>query len=196
MSCICIAIVIVYLLFLPLLPVDPMTAGEDTVEYDYYVDDQTPTIELPGKQCPFPSPTYRLPFRIILALGIAATAITLIPILMHNLFSSPLIVVPYLPMLLRIITHQLALCPCPYAMLNYRVAVTLGSERGNFTLLQLHRNARQGKKSGDPTVPAIGIVTGRRGRHLPVCGGPGLCLLSVIYPLNHESRATPRLLAK
>ena len=70
--------------------------------------------------------------------------------------------------------HQLALRPCLSAMLSYRATITLGSERGKFTLLQLHRNARQGKESGDPTVPAIGIATGQQGRRvLPVCGVPG-----------------------
>ena len=39
-----------YLWFLPLfsLSIDPETA-DDTTEYDYVVDDQTPSIELPGK---------------------------------------------------------------------------------------------------------------------------------------------------
>jgi len=53
----------VYLLcFLPpLSPVDPAaTADYTTVEYDYYVDDRTPTVELPGKQCPITSPSYHL----------------------------------------------------------------------------------------------------------------------------------------
>ena len=42
-------------------------------------------------------------------------------------------------MLLRINTHLLALRPCPSAMLSYRAVITLGSERGNVTLLQLQR---------------------------------------------------------
>ena len=65
-----------YLLFLPPLssPVDPATAADDTAQYDYYVDDPTPTVELPGKQNPFPSSRYRLSVYIILALGIAAVA--------------------------------------------------------------------------------------------------------------------------
>ena len=57
-------------------------------------------------------------------------------------------------------------------------------------------DARQGKESGDPTVPAIGIATGRPGRHSPVYGRPGPWSLSAIYPLNHESRVTPRSLAR
>ena len=61
MSCICIAIITVYLLFLPpsYCPVDPATAVDASV-IDYVVDDRTPTVELPGKQCPFTSPIYRL----------------------------------------------------------------------------------------------------------------------------------------
>src|SRR3954464_1444284 len=42
-----------YLLFLPPLysPVDPTAAADYTAaEYDYFVDDPTPTVELPGKQ--------------------------------------------------------------------------------------------------------------------------------------------------
>src|ERR1041385_7759690 len=35
----------------PYSPVDPVAAADDTVaEYDYYIDDRTPTVELPGKQ--------------------------------------------------------------------------------------------------------------------------------------------------
>ena len=65
-----------YLLFLPpFLPVDPDTAADDTtVEYDYYVDDRTPTVELPSKQSPSHLPDITYLFRIILALGIAAAA--------------------------------------------------------------------------------------------------------------------------
>ena len=40
-------------------PVVPMT-DVDAPVIDYFVDDRTPTIELPGKQSHFPSPTYRL----------------------------------------------------------------------------------------------------------------------------------------
>src|ERR1041385_3699932 len=53
MSCICIAIIAVYLLFLPPFysPIDLVAAADYTAaEYDYYVDDPTPTVELPGKQ--------------------------------------------------------------------------------------------------------------------------------------------------
>ena len=48
-------------LFPPYSPVDPATTADYTsVDYDYFVDDRTPTVELPGKQCPFTSPTYHL----------------------------------------------------------------------------------------------------------------------------------------
>ena len=51
-----------YLLFSPpFLSVDPATAAVDTVaEHDYYVDVQPLATELPGKQCPIPSPRYHL----------------------------------------------------------------------------------------------------------------------------------------
>src|SRR4051812_1473207 len=66
----CIACMIaLYLLFPPplLSSVDPAaTADYTAAEYDYVVDDRTPTVELPGKQSHFPSPTYRLLFYIYL----------------------------------------------------------------------------------------------------------------------------------
>ena len=69
-----------YLLFLPpllLSPVDPAaTADYTAAEYDYVVDDRTPTVELPGKQShslPQISPT----FPYFLALGIVTAAATL-----------------------------------------------------------------------------------------------------------------------
>ena len=77
MSCICLYMLAVYLLCSspPLSPVDPAAAADyTTVEYDYFVDAPSTSTELPGKQSPFPSHRYRLPFCIILALGIAATA--------------------------------------------------------------------------------------------------------------------------
>src|SRR3954466_1525510 len=56
----CIACMIaLYLLFLPpfLSPVDPAaTADYTAAEYDYVVDDRTPTVELPGKQSHSPLP--------------------------------------------------------------------------------------------------------------------------------------------
>ena len=64
-----IVILAVYLLCSspPLSPVDPAAAADyTTVEYDYVPDDRTPTVELPGKQCPFTSPSYRLPVYIYL----------------------------------------------------------------------------------------------------------------------------------
>ena len=51
MSYICIAIIFVYLLFLPpLFSGRPCAAADDTIEFDYFVDDRTATTELPGKQ--------------------------------------------------------------------------------------------------------------------------------------------------
>ena len=65
-----IAMFALYLLFLlpPLLsPVDPAaTADYTAAAYDYVVDDRTTTLELPGKQSHFPSPSYRLLFCIYL----------------------------------------------------------------------------------------------------------------------------------
>ena len=76
MPCICIVycLLYIYCFFPPSSPVDPATTVDATAEYDYYVDDPTPIVELPGKQNPFPSPRYRLSVYIILALGIAAVA--------------------------------------------------------------------------------------------------------------------------
>ena len=97
MSCICIAIIAVYLLFLPpSSSVDPDTAADDTTEYDYYVDDCTPAVELPGKQSPSPLPDITYLFRTVLALGIVTAVITLVPILLHNLSLSPITVYPTL----------------------------------------------------------------------------------------------------
>ena len=58
------AMIVVYLLFLPPYSlVDPAATADYTVAvYDYVVDDSTPAVELPGKQCPFTSLIYRLPF--------------------------------------------------------------------------------------------------------------------------------------
>ena len=69
MSCISVAFVAMYLLFLPplSLPIDPETA-DDTAEYDYVVDDQTPSAELPGKQNPLDHPDIAYSFSLLLAL--------------------------------------------------------------------------------------------------------------------------------
>ena len=58
-----------YLLFLPppSLPIDPETA-DDTAEYDYVVDDQTPSAELPGKQNPVNHPDIAYSSSLLLAL--------------------------------------------------------------------------------------------------------------------------------
>src|SRR4051812_15561243 len=85
-------------------------------------------------------PRYRLSFSYFIALGIAAAAITLLLNLLHSLFLSPLLLYPtlsYAALVMQL--HQLALRPCQPAMLSYRAAITLGSERGKFILLQLHQ---------------------------------------------------------
>ena len=157
----CVAIIAVYLLFLPpSSPLDSNTTAADVPGYDYYVDDHTPIVELPGKQSPSPLPVITYLFRIIIALGIAAATVTLIPILMHNLFLSPLIIVTYLVLCRLEYYSSVGLRPCLSAMLSCRAAITLGSERGIVTLLQLQTDVRQGKESGDPTVPARGIAMG------------------------------------
>src|ERR1041385_7151660 len=65
--------------FIPLsFSADPVAAGDYTAaEYDYFVDDPAPSVELPGKQIhslPQISPT----FPYFLALGIVTTAATII----------------------------------------------------------------------------------------------------------------------
>src|SRR4051812_17939518 len=62
MPCICVTIVCIILTVSSpsFLPVDPSTATADAVGYDYLVDDPSATAELPGKQCPIPSPRYCL----------------------------------------------------------------------------------------------------------------------------------------
>ena len=72
MSFICIAIIVVYLLFLPhSYSIDLDTATTVDVDvYDYFVDDRTSTVELPGKQSHFPSADIAYLFRTFLALGI------------------------------------------------------------------------------------------------------------------------------
>ena len=50
-----------------LSPEDPAATVDYTAAaHDYVVDDRSTTIELPGKQSHFPSPTYRLLFYIYL----------------------------------------------------------------------------------------------------------------------------------
>ena len=72
----CVLYCALYLLFLPPLvcPIDSGTAAADVVEYDYFVDDRTTTVELSGKQSPFPLPHIAYLSVLILALGIAAAA--------------------------------------------------------------------------------------------------------------------------
>ena len=90
MSWICIALLPCIYCFSPLfLPIDVATAVGASPLFDYYVNDRTPTVELPGKQCPFTSPRYRLSIYVLsVALGIAAA--TLCPIQLHSLFLLPL----------------------------------------------------------------------------------------------------------
>src|SRR3954447_12035592 len=81
-----------YLLcFVPLyLSVDPAAAADYTAaEYDYVVDDRTPTVELPGKQSHSP-----LPHIVYLSIFICCTRHMLLlrynPIQLHSLSLSPL----------------------------------------------------------------------------------------------------------
>ena len=64
----------------------------------------------------------------------------------------------------------------------------------------LNHGGPKGKESGDPMVPARGIVTGHQGRRillsLVMGGRPGSCSLAVRYPVNYESRAFPRVPAR
>src|SRR3954471_16643089 len=93
MPCIACTIVCIYF-FSPLLlsPVDPAAIADYTAtEYDYVVDDRTPTVELPGKQSHFPSPTYRLLFYILsVALGICCCYDSIL-FQLHSLSLSPLV---------------------------------------------------------------------------------------------------------
>ena len=69
MSSIPVALFAMYLLFLPppSLPIDPETA-DDTAKYDYDVNDQTPSAELPGKQNPLDHPDIAHSFSLMHAL--------------------------------------------------------------------------------------------------------------------------------
>ena len=79
---------------------------------------------------PFPSPTYRLPFPYYSCIRHCCCC-TLIPILLHNLPLSRFTIVPCLILCCLVeLLHQLALRPCPSAMLSYRDAITLGSDVG------------------------------------------------------------------
>ena len=68
MTCIyvCICVLCIYCFFPPYSSIDPTATAADAVGYDYYADDQAPTTELPGKQCPIPSPRYHLSIYIYL----------------------------------------------------------------------------------------------------------------------------------
>ena len=57
----------IYYVYPPYSLVDPVAAADYTIAaYDYVADDRTPTVELPGKQCPIPSPRYHLSVYIYL----------------------------------------------------------------------------------------------------------------------------------
>jgi hypothetical protein len=58
---------IYYFFPFPSLPIDPETA-DDTAEYDYVIDDQTPSAELPGKQNPLDHPDITYSPSLLLAL--------------------------------------------------------------------------------------------------------------------------------
>src|ERR1041385_8562362 len=53
------------------------TSAADAPVIDYFVDDRTSTVELTGKQSPFPSPDIAYLFRTFLALGMVTAAATL-----------------------------------------------------------------------------------------------------------------------
>ena len=57
----------IYCFFPLLLLIDTETA-DDAPEYDYFVDDQTPSVELPGKQNPLDHPDIAYSFPLLLAL--------------------------------------------------------------------------------------------------------------------------------
>ena len=94
MSCFWIATIAMYLLFLPpSSPIGPGTAAADIVGYDYYVDDLTPTVELPSKQSPSPLP--HIAYLSVLNSCIRhCCCCTLIPTLLHSLSLLPLTIVP------------------------------------------------------------------------------------------------------
>ena len=98
-----------YLLFLPpsYCPVDPATAA-DAPMIDYVVDDSALATELPGKQCPIPSPRYRLSFCIYLCIRHGYCNVK-IPNL--TCFCRPLMYLPYpmLPSIIKYNIQQLAL---------------------------------------------------------------------------------------
>src|SRR3954468_15400249 len=78
MPCICLLrLLCIYCVYSPYSPVDPTAAVDYTAAgYDYFVDDRTPTVELPGKQ------SHSLPqispiFPYFLALGIVTAAATI-----------------------------------------------------------------------------------------------------------------------
>src|SRR4051812_325667 len=97
MPCICLFIIAVYLLFLPPLYslVDPAAVVDYTAaEYDDFVDDPTPTVELPGKKShslPQISPTFSV---LSCTRHCYCCCYDYSPIQLHSLFLSPLDVPP------------------------------------------------------------------------------------------------------
>src|SRR3954469_18667980 len=119
MPCI-VCMIALYLLCSPplLSPVDPAaTADYTAAEHDYFTDDRTPTIELPGKQSHSP-----LPHIAYLSIFICCTRHMLLlryfPIQMHSLSLSPL-VVPFLYPMQPIINIIYSSEPC--ALLANRI---------------------------------------------------------------------------
>src|SRR3954463_3892008 len=118
----CIACMIaLYLLFLPplLSPVDPAaTADYTAAEYDYVVDDRTPTVELPGKQSHSPLPHIAY-FSLIICCTRHMLLLRYFPIQMHSLSLSPFDV----PFLYPIAAYINILCSSgPCALLVNRLA--------------------------------------------------------------------------
>src|SRR3954471_5144593 len=54
------------------------TSAADAPVIDYFVDDRTSPVELPGKQSHFPSPNITYLFRTFLALGICCCYVTIL----------------------------------------------------------------------------------------------------------------------
>src|SRR3954464_15897300 len=142
MSCICIAIFVVYLLCRPppSSPVDPAAAVDYTdAEYDYFVDDRTATVKLPGKQShslPQISPIF--PY-ISCTRHCYCCCYDYNPIQLHSMFLSALDVPSFNPML-PIITYALfSSKPCTL-LARFRIEGRdhSGSDRGN-DILQLQQ---------------------------------------------------------
>ena len=114
----CLHLSALYLLFLPpYSPVDPATTATDVDVYDYYVDDQALATELPGKQCPFPSPRYRLSVYIYLCTRHYCCYVRFLFCCM-TCFCRPLMYLFLYPMLPSIILQYSAVGPAPVSLLG------------------------------------------------------------------------------